>query len=557
MATCPVCRKRYPDEVTTCAEDGEHLLPNEAFTGVDVDLSAGQVVGEYKIEGKLGEGGFGAVYKAVHPLIGKAAAIKVLNRQYSANPQMVSRFISEARAVNQIRHRNIIDIFAFGTLEDGRQYFIMELLDGMPLDAYLSKKGRLSVEEAVAILRPVARALDAAHGNGIAHRDLKPENIFLGFDDEGHPFPKLLDFGIAKLLAPDATAAGHSKTRTGTPMGTPYYMSPEQCRGKNVDHRTDVYSFGIMLHQVLAGRLPFDGEDIMDLLIKQSTAAAPPLSSVTGDLPPSLDAPILAMLEKDPAARPPGVGAAMEGFIEAARAAGYAVGAGGAGGGGGASGYRAPGQSGPQPSLPTASRPNMTPANIQVAHAATMVEPQKLQTFQGAGMDVTAAPKKRTLVYVLAPVMMLVGLGVGLFVMKSSAKTGKGTGGEPVTSASVTASASASPSASAAPTAVVSTLVPTLPVEVRVTVKAFPEHAAIYLGDERIGVAPGPVTLKRGTDKVKLTLKAEGYVPYDVELEPTDNTVVNAKLTKAAGGGKKPVPTHGSSSGELEDPFKK
>jgi eukaryotic-like serine/threonine-protein kinase len=553
MATCPVCRKRYPDEVATCADDGEHLLPNEAFTGVDVDLSAGQVVGEYRIEGKLGEGGFGAVYKAVHPLIGKAAAIKVLNRQYSANPQMVSRFISEARAVNQIRHRNIIDIFAFGTLEDGRQYFIMELLDGMPLDAYLATKGRLSVEEAVAILRPVARALDAAHSNGIAHRDLKPENIFLGFDDEGHPFPKLLDFGIAKLLAPDATAGGHSKTRTGTPMGTPYYMSPEQCRGKNVDHRTDVYSFGIMLHQVLAGRLPFEGDDIMDLLIKQSTAAAPPLSSVTGDLPPSLDAPILAMLEKDPAARPASVGAAMEGFIEAARAAGYAVGASPAGGG--SSLNRPPGQSGPQPNLPSASRPNMTPAQIQVAHAATVAEPPKLQTFQGAGMDVAAVPKKRTLLYVLAPVMMLVGLGVGFVVMKAPAKTGAGNG-MPITSASVTASAS--PSASAAPTAVTSIVVPVLPEEVHVTVKAFPEHAAIYLGDERIGVAPGPVTLKRSADKVKLTLKAEGYAPYDVELEPTDNTVVNAKLTKlAGGGGKKPVPTHGSSSGELEDPFKK
>ena len=100
MATCPVCRKRYPDDVTTCADDNEPLLPNEAFTGVDVDLSAGQVVGEYRIEGKIGEGGFGSVYKAVHPLIGKAAAIKVLNRQYSSNPQMVSRFIAEARAVN-------------------------------------------------------------------------------------------------------------------------------------------------------------------------------------------------------------------------------------------------------------------------------------------------------------------------------------------------------------------------------------------------------------------------------------------------------------------------
>src|SRR5690242_20036482 len=110
MPTCPKCRKRYPDDVSTCADDGEALLPDAAFTSVDMDLAVGQVVGEYKVEAKIGEGGFGAVYKAVHPLIGKAAAIKVLNRQYSSNPQMVSRFISEARAVNQIRHRNIIEI---------------------------------------------------------------------------------------------------------------------------------------------------------------------------------------------------------------------------------------------------------------------------------------------------------------------------------------------------------------------------------------------------------------------------------------------------------------
>jgi eukaryotic-like serine/threonine-protein kinase len=550
MATCPVCRKRYPDDVTTCADDGEHLLPNEAFTGVDVDLSPGQVVGEYRIEGKLGEGGFGAVYRAVHPLIGKHAAIKVLNRQYSANPQMVSRFISEARAVNQIRHRNIIDIFAFGTLEDGRQYFIMELLDGMPLDKYLADKGRLSVEETVAILRPVARALDAAHANGIAHRDLKPENIFLSFDDEGNPFPKLLDFGIAKLLAPDATAGGQSKTRTGTPMGTPYYMSPEQCRGRNVDHRTDVYSFGIMLHQVLAGRLPFEGDDIMDLLIKQSTAPAPPLSSVVPDIPPSLDAPILAMLEKDPEKRPTSVGGAMEAFIFAARSVGIGVNS------GGGSALRRPGESGPTPNLAISSRPHMTPAEMAVAHASTIAKPTPHHTFQGADMDVAPATKKRTALYVLAPVALLVGLGVGFVALKPKPKDVVGGPG------SVTSVAPPGPSASVSTSAAV--LVPTVsapkpPDDVLVTVKCVPEHATIYLGDERIGVAPGPVKLRRGADKVKLTLKADGFAPTDVELEPVDNTVLNAKLTKLGGGGIKrpPVTTTGSSSGELEDPFKK
>src|SRR5262249_52669990 len=207
-------------------------------------------VGEYRTESKLGEGGFGGVYNAVHPLIGKSAAIKVLNRQYSSNPQMVSRFIAEAKAVNQIRHRNIIDIFSFGQLDDGRQYYVMEYLDGEPLDALLDRHGKLALVEALPILRGIARALDAAHAKGVAHRDLKAENVFLATDsDGGGVWPKLLDFGIAKLMAPE-DGVKH-KTRTGTPVGTPYYMSPEQCRGRDVDHRTDIYAFGVLAYLML------------------------------------------------------------------------------------------------------------------------------------------------------------------------------------------------------------------------------------------------------------------------------------------------------------------
>ena len=167
-------------------------------------------------------------------MIGKSAAIKVVKRQYGANPEMTSRFVSEARAVNQIRHRNIIDIFNFGNLEDGRPYYVMELLDGQTLDALLEERGRMTFTEAQPILRQLARALAAAHAAGIAHRDLKPENVFVAFDEDGHPTPKLLDFGLAKLLGEGASL---HRTRSGVPMGTPLYMSPEQVYGKDVDHR--------------------------------------------------------------------------------------------------------------------------------------------------------------------------------------------------------------------------------------------------------------------------------------------------------------------------------
>ena len=154
MPTCPKCRGTYRAGITRCAHDGEQLLPDAAFTNADADLPRGATVGEYEVDQKLGEGGFGSVYRVTHPLIGKVAAVKVLHRSYSSDPQIVSRFIAEARAVNQISHPNIIDIFSFGSLPDGRQYFMMELLSGVALEEYLREKGRLPIGEALAILRP-------------------------------------------------------------------------------------------------------------------------------------------------------------------------------------------------------------------------------------------------------------------------------------------------------------------------------------------------------------------------------------------------------------------
>lgn len=281
----------------------------------DVELPCGAVVGEYTIQGKLGKGGFGVVYSAIHPLIGKHVAIKVLNRQFSADPTMVSRFVAEARAVNQIRHKHIIDIFSFGQLADGSQYYVMELLSGVTLDRYLRDRGRLGLEEALGILFGVGRALDAAHAKGIAHRDLKPENVFVA-DDEGLPFPKLLDFGIAKLLSTD-TPQQH-KTRTGAPIGTPYYMSPEQCRGRAVDHRTDIYAFGIMTYQLLTGRLPFYGEDFVEIILQQINGTPAPMSQLFPDLVPALDQAVMHMLEKDPARRPPNLTTAVAKLYDAA-----------------------------------------------------------------------------------------------------------------------------------------------------------------------------------------------------------------------------------------------
>jgi eukaryotic-like serine/threonine-protein kinase len=322
MASCPKCNKTYADTETTCPDDAAVLVP-DAYLKADRDLARGDTVGEYVVEGKIGSGTFGDVYRAVQPLIGKQVAIKILSRRYSADPHIVSRFIAEARAVNQIRHKHIIDIFSFGQLPDGRHYHIMELLQGTTLDRHLKQRGQLAPKETIQILQGLARALDAAHAAGIAHRDLKPANVFLAWDDDQRPFPKLLDFGIAKLLSDDVPR--HHQTATGAAVGTPDYMSPEQCQGPNVDHRTDIYAFGVMTYQLLTGRLPFAGTNVVEVLVKQMTAMAAPPSSIAAALPAGLDAPILWMLEKKKEDRPPNLATAVRALEQAALEAGIDV----------------------------------------------------------------------------------------------------------------------------------------------------------------------------------------------------------------------------------------
>jgi serine/threonine-protein kinase len=537
MATCPTCRTRYPDDEDVCDLDGQRLLPDAAFGSVDHDLVEGFTVGEYTIETKLGEGGFGSVYRAVHPLIGKTVAIKVLNRQYSSNPQMVSRFIAEARAVNQIRQRNIIDIFSFGALEDGRHYYVMELLEGMTLDELIRSKGRLSLEVTIPILRSVARALDAAHAAGIAHRDLKPENVFLVVDEDGGIFPKLLDFGIAKLLVD--TKGGH-KTRTGAPMGTPRYMSPEQCRGKNIDHRTDVYSFGILAHEMLTGRALFEGEDVMELLVKQTMEAAPPVSSVCKEHSPDIDGPILHMLEKDPDARPPSCGAAVEALAAAAKRAGHII-------------------SGPQVRVPgtidsgagAGLLGNRTPsANDALAEAPTLAQGAvNSKTLLGSESDVgsdsrpAARLRKRRAVIAVAVCAILLGIA-GVLLSKPLLTGSSQASSVPVPTVSPQSNEPIkrpdSPIETELPKATSATEVASTSAEIEVEIQSAPDKAEVFVGEERLGPVPGPFRFKRGTERIKLTIKAEGYKTQTVDITSAKSVVIPAEMPKV-GSAKQPA----------------
>ena len=235
-----------------------------------------QTIGNYRVSRLLGEGGMGVVYLAQHPVIGRKVAIKLLHVALARDQDIVSRFFNEARAIHMIAHANIVEILDFGQTTDGQPYFIMEFLEGEALSEAVAR-GPMTPEEVEAIGVQMCRALWAAHAKGIVHRDLKPHNVQLVPRPEGPPLVKILDFGVAKILAsPDG--AQSVKTRTGSLMGTPLYMSPEQCKGAGtLDHRTDIYSLGVMLFEMLAGRPPFVAEGVGELFAKHMLEEPPPL----------------------------------------------------------------------------------------------------------------------------------------------------------------------------------------------------------------------------------------------------------------------------------------
>ncbi len=262
----------------------------------------GTTVGNYEVIDRLGAGAMGEVYLGQHPAIGRRVAIKVVMGSLSTNQEVTGRFLSEARAVSKINHPNIIQIFDFGTLPDGRLYYIMEYLDGQDLSNLLADRAPLPPAESVVLLRQITAAMEAAHAAGIVHRDLKPDNIFVA-DTEGGPLVKILDFGIAKLLEP--AFGSESRTATGMIMGTPMYMSPEQAAGQvnQISPRTDIYALGIIAYEMLSGRCPFFGKTTAVVLTMHITEPPPPLKTFVDGLAPTLETFIQRALAKAPSDR--------------------------------------------------------------------------------------------------------------------------------------------------------------------------------------------------------------------------------------------------------------
>ena len=466
------------------------------------DLAPGTAVGEYVVDRKLGEGAFGKVFGAVHPLIGKQAAIKVLSRGYAADPQVVSRFVAEARAVNQIASRNIIDIFSFGRLSDGRHYYIMELLEGAPLDRLLADRGRLTIDEALPILRGIARALDAAHAKGVVHRDLKPANVFVSRDEDGQAMAKLLDFGIAKLF--DEKQPSEHKTRTGAPIGTPYYMSPEQCQAASVTAKTDIYAFGVMCFQLLTGQLPFVGQNYVEILVRHIQDPPPPPSTRSRAVPEALDGPILRMMAKAPEERPDTAGAALAALEEAALAAGLTV-----------------------PIRAASSGPLFSGAEEDRLQESALNDPGLAATFLSQRAAEPARPALAPWRISLA--IAVVAAAAGLLVVASARLDDPPElAPEPATEPPVAVEAPVPPPE--APRGAV----PEAPPAIEIRFEGTPAGALIRAaGGRELGRVPVTLTLPASEDELEVEISAAGYLPRRQRLALGRDLLVQVILERA------------------------
>lgn len=253
----------------------------------------------YYLESKLGVGGMGTVYRARRLLIGDTAAVKVLHPEQMADSNAVERFRREAQTAAKLKHPNVVTVYDFGVSKDGLAYLVMELVEGESLGRLIEQQGTLPEATAAEIIRQVCAAMDEAHRQGVVHRDIKPDNILVRMTpDDIHV--KVLDFGIAAVR--DITAS--SLTRTGSIVGTPYYMSPEQCQGEELDGRSDIYGLGIVLFEMLTGFLPFNSPTPTAVVVQQVNQAPPPLRSLNANISPSVEAVVLHALEKRREARP-------------------------------------------------------------------------------------------------------------------------------------------------------------------------------------------------------------------------------------------------------------
>ncbi len=296
MKRCPKCGVEYSDATTLCPADGVGLeTTNDALIGTTL-------AGKYRIDARLNEGGMGSVYRGTHVLMDKTVAIKVLHPSLAADEKIVARFSREARAASRISHPNALSVTDIGE-DNGTVFLVMEFLSGKTLKQVIRDEGPLPLPRIVEITRQVGDALNAAHAQGVIHRDLKSDNIMLLDTTSVGDHAKVLDFGIAKINEPDGEFDG-GLTAPNLVVGTPQYMSPEQCsQDSQIDHRSDIYSLGVILYEMLVGHVPFSGESATIVMMKHLQEPVPSVLEERNDVAPPIARVVARAMAKVPGNR--------------------------------------------------------------------------------------------------------------------------------------------------------------------------------------------------------------------------------------------------------------
>jgi serine/threonine-protein kinase len=502
---------------------------NETFTRTV--LPEGSVIGgRYRIIKKLAAGGMGEVYQAEHIELHKPFAVKVMLPALSNDQEFVNRFKREAISASRIGQQNIIDISDFGQTDEGRFYFVMEFLDGITIASALHRQGAMPVPRMVNVGLQVARALAAAHAQGIVHRDMKPENVMV-LQRPGQPdFVKVLDFGVAKV----STGPGQGgQTQLGMVVGTPQYMSPEQAMGVAVDTRTDTYALGLIFYEMLTGKPTFAGDTASILMVKQVTEPAPPFSpEVTATLPADLHDLIFKMLEKDPKARPQTLDEVVS-VLETLQAH-LKVGA-----------KLAPATASGR--FPQTATPHTVSAIRVTATGAPIAPPQPVAPStdpQVAVAEESFAPPARSKV-------PFVVLGVGLLAAAVGGAVVLMKGEETVHAEVIVATPEPKPPEPKPLEQVPE--VPAAPKVVKYTIESEPSGAEVFEKDVLVGTTPF-ILAREPQTIVELTFKAKGYVELTRKVAvPLLDGALSVPLEKKKTGG--PGPGRLQKPADLADPY--